>query len=36
MSRPLRCRSRDGSMQNDKEAMGLWTRAYQKGFEPRV
>jgi hypothetical protein len=36
MRRPLRYSSRDGSIQNDKEAMGLWTREYQKGFEPRV
>jgi predicted dehydrogenase len=34
--RALRCSPRDGTIQNDKEAMALWTREYAKGFEPRV
>lgn len=34
--RALRCSPRDGTIQNDKEAMAMWTREYQKGFEPRV
>jgi predicted dehydrogenase len=34
--RALRCSPRDGAIQNDKEAMALWTREYAKGFEPRV
>jgi predicted dehydrogenase len=34
--RALRCSARDGAIQNDKEAIALWTREYAKGFEPRV
>jgi predicted dehydrogenase len=34
--RALHCAPRDGSIQNDKEAQGYWTREYAKGFEPRV
>jgi predicted dehydrogenase len=34
--RALRCSSRDGAIQQDKDAMAMWTREYQKGFEPRV
>jgi predicted dehydrogenase len=34
--RALRCSSRDGTIQQDKDAMAMWTREYQKGFEPRV
>jgi predicted dehydrogenase len=32
----LRCSPRDGTIQNDREATSLWTRAYAKGFEPHV
>jgi hypothetical protein len=31
--RSLRCSPKDGTIQSDKEAMALWTREYQKGFE---
>ena len=34
--RALRCSPRDGAIQNDQEAMAMWTREYHKGFEPRV
>lgn len=34
--RSLRCDARNGSIQGDKEAMALWTREYEKGWEPRV
>ncbi|MBI2804413.1 MAG: Gfo/Idh/MocA family oxidoreductase [Planctomycetes bacterium] len=34
--RTIRCNSKDGTILNDKEAAALWTREYQKGFEPRV
>lgn len=34
--RSLRCDPKNGQIQGDKEAMALWTREYEKGFEPRV
>ena len=34
--RALRCNSRDGTIVDDKAAMAMWTREYQKGWEPRV
>ena len=34
--RILRCNPRDGTIQDDRESMALWTREYAKGFEPRV
>jgi predicted dehydrogenase len=34
--RSLRCNGKDGSIQNDKEALAFWTREYHKGMEPRV
>ncbi|MBM3994788.1 MAG: Gfo/Idh/MocA family oxidoreductase [Planctomycetes bacterium] len=34
--RVIRCSPRDGTIQNDKESLALWTREYHKGFEPRV
>jgi predicted dehydrogenase len=34
--RALRCSSRDGTIQQDRDATAMWTREYQKGFEPRV
>jgi predicted dehydrogenase len=34
--RALVCSPKDGSIQHDKAAMALWSREYQKGWEPRV
>ena len=34
--RTLRCNARDGTIQQDKDAMAMWTREYHKGMEPRV
>ena len=34
--RSLRCDPKNGHILDDKAAMGLWTREYAKGFEPRV
>ncbi len=34
--RALRCDAKNGHILRDKEAMGLWTREYAKGWEPRV
>jgi predicted dehydrogenase len=34
--RSLTCDPRDGHIQNDSEAMRLWTREYASGWEPRV
>ncbi len=34
--RALRCSARDGTILDDKAAQALWTREYQKGWEPQV
>jgi hypothetical protein len=34
--RSLTCDPRNGHIQNDSEAMRLWTREYAPGWEPRV
>ncbi len=34
--RALQCESKDGHIHDDKDAMGLWTRVYAKGWEPTV
>jgi predicted dehydrogenase len=34
--RSLQCDPKTGHIQNDKTAMGYWTREYEKGWEPRV
>ncbi|MEK6235435.1 MAG: Gfo/Idh/MocA family oxidoreductase, partial [Planctomycetales bacterium] len=34
--RALTCDPTDGRIQNDKEAMQLWSREYAKGWEPKV
>lgn len=34
--RTLTCSPKDGTILNDKAAMAMWTREYQKGMEPRV
>lgn len=34
--RSLRCDPKNGHILNDKEAMALWTREYDKNWEPRV
>ena len=34
--RSLRCNLKDGTIQQDNAAMAMWTREYQKGWEPRV
>jgi hypothetical protein len=34
--RELRLDPADGKIQNDAEAMKMWTREYQPGWEPRV
>jgi hypothetical protein len=32
----LRCDAKDGHILDDKAAMALWTREYEKGWEPKV
>jgi hypothetical protein len=32
----LRCDPQNGRILDDKEAMALWTREYERGWEPRV
>ena len=34
--RALQCDPKDGHILDDKEAMALWTREYEKGWEPKV
>lgn len=34
--RTIRCNGKDGTIQNDKEALAFWSREYHKGMEPRV
>ena len=34
--RALRCNPKDGHIVDDKQAMALWTREYDKAWEPRV
>jgi predicted dehydrogenase len=34
--RTLNCDAKTGHIEGDKEAMRLWTREYEKGWEPRV
>ena len=34
--RALRCDAKDGHILDDKAAMALWTREYEKGWEPKV
>jgi predicted dehydrogenase len=34
--RALRCSPKDGRILNDKDAMALWQREYEKGWEPKV
>jgi predicted dehydrogenase len=34
--RALKCDPKDGKIQGDAEAMKLWTREYEKGWEPKV
>ena len=34
--RVLRCDAKTGAIQADKEASALWTRKYEKGWEPKV
>lgn len=34
--RALQCDAKNGHIQGDKPAMALWTREYEKGWEPRV
>jgi len=36
VNRELRVDSSDGKIQNDTEAMKMWTREYEKGWEPHV
>jgi predicted dehydrogenase len=36
MGRSLACDSKDGRILNDEEAMQLWTREYETGWEPKV
>jgi predicted dehydrogenase len=36
VNRELRVNSSDGKIQNDAEAMKMWTREYEKGWEPHV
>ena len=36
VGRSLRCRSQDGHILGDEEAANLWTREYEKGWEPTV
>ncbi len=34
--RALKCDAKDGHILDDKQAMTLWTREYEKGWEPKV
>jgi predicted dehydrogenase len=34
--RAVRCEPKAGHIQDDKDAMALWTRQYEKGWEPKV
>lgn len=34
--RALRCDAKDGHILDDKEAMGLWKREYEPGWEPKI
>ncbi|MEX2216720.1 MAG: Gfo/Idh/MocA family oxidoreductase [Phycisphaeraceae bacterium] len=34
--RTLNCDPKNGHIKDDKEAMGLWSREYEKGWEPKV
>jgi predicted dehydrogenase len=34
--RTLKCSDKDGKIENDAEAMKLWSKEYAKGFEPKV
>ncbi|GMW01357.1 MAG: dehydrogenase [Candidatus Hydrogenedentota bacterium] len=36
VGRSLQCHGGDGHIQNDAEAMGLWSREYEPGWEPKV
>jgi hypothetical protein len=36
VGRSLKCDPKDGKIQADAEAMKLWTREYEKGWEPKV
>ncbi|NJM93997.1 MAG: gfo/Idh/MocA family oxidoreductase, partial [Cytophagales bacterium] len=36
VGRPLLCDSRTGRILGDGEAMQLWSRAYEPGWEPRL
>jgi hypothetical protein len=36
VQRELRIDPKDGRIQNDPEAMKLWARDYEKGWEPHV
>jgi hypothetical protein len=36
VSRELTLDTRDGRIQNDDAAMKMWTRTYEKGWEPEV
>lgn len=36
VGRRLQCNPENGHILNDKEAMGLWRRSYEKGWEPQV
>jgi hypothetical protein len=35
-NRVLNLDSTDGKIKNDADAMKLWSRAYEKGWEPKV
>jgi hypothetical protein len=34
--RSLRCNPTDGKIENDADAMKLWTKDYAAGYEPKV
>lgn len=36
VGRSLRCDPKSGHILGDKEADALWTREYEKGWEPKV
>ncbi len=36
VGRSLRCESTNGHILDDKQAQALWTREYEKGYEPKV